>query len=585
MRTTALSTCILAALAAAPAAFGADRIELAVAKSGSANISQLSGLSSKELQLEHVIEIGGSRLGRFQQYHLGVPVLGEAIVVETRESVFTDAVKQANGAVLLGLEDDLASVQPRLDYNIALDMARKAAGAPSTDSDRMHLYVARDSAGGKARLVYLAAFDTQRNGQPSRPALMLDADTGAVLQQWESLDTGDGFGPGSHLKAVAASLNASGFDDKQIAQLFEHAQALYWRENTAMADTACGADLAAVDLGLDVQAVRGAFIEAAGTCRSNVRKEMVDVSGFAQAIGEELDEALPGPYAAPKAALPTTYDAWRRLVRADFSQLGPYKDKQYNLNRFKSAIGAGSANVRTTTMYMNREIIDEHNGFSTSSLDYCSRNGACVDIRTRNTGTRNQSSAFNAWRHITRYQQRVIPNNTNGLLTVDQNWTMWTSAEATAVAWSFTKSADVTIGATFKFSDFFGAKFDIKFGVSEQNSKTLTNTVTSNFGHPKVKVPKGCSLVVQMQERWKPTTDTHVLKPEITGTVRGRTYPNFNGNEYHNVSAATYFNQLPSAASYTATINQRYGREIQANYWGRSNTTGAIGGACALQPG
>lgn len=76
--------------------------------------------------------------------------------------------------------------------------------------------------------------------------------------------------------------------------------------------------------------------------------------------------------------------------------------------------------------------------------------------------------------------------------------------------------------------------------------------------------------------------DTHLLRPKLTGTVRGRTYPNFSGNEYHNVSAATYFNQLPSAASYTAAINQRFGRELRAHYWGRNNSTGA---RCTLQPG
>jgi Zn-dependent metalloprotease len=145
----------------------------------------------------------GTTKTREHQLFRGVPVYGRSVVVE-RDAAGN--VRSVDGHLSNGLGFDLASVTPRLNGAGAVAALRQHAGLlpygigvdavadTSLQNVKHDLYVYAE--GKKARLVYLTSFFVDRNGRPSRPTAIIDADTGAVLDSWEGLTTGKGGGHG-----------------------------------------------------------------------------------------------------------------------------------------------------------------------------------------------------------------------------------------------------------------------------------------------------------------------------------------------------------------------------------------------------
>lgn len=152
--------------------------------------SQLAPVRSKRYA-------NGTVVTRYQQFHQGVPIWGDAVIEHRHPSkLMTDL----DGALLRGLDADLPSVAPALSATQILAVARAAAAVTqTTENDSAVLYVTLN-ADQQAALTYLVSFNVINAEQPSRPTMLIDAHSGAVLEQWEGLTHFEAGGPGGNQK-------------------------------------------------------------------------------------------------------------------------------------------------------------------------------------------------------------------------------------------------------------------------------------------------------------------------------------------------------------------------------------------------
>jgi pseudolysin/vibriolysin len=181
----------------------ADRINLEK-QNGKANgnaqvsIQDYVSLGAHEVSAKHSHTFANGRtVTRHEQMHQGVPVWGEAIV-EHRD--IGQKVPRVTGHKLHNLQNDLPSVKPVLSGADALLKAKTLAQIFETENDQTKLYIKQGS-DGVARLVYVVSFVGSNTAEPTRPFYMLDANTGAVLDQWNGIHHAlVGTGPGGNTK-------------------------------------------------------------------------------------------------------------------------------------------------------------------------------------------------------------------------------------------------------------------------------------------------------------------------------------------------------------------------------------------------
>ncbi|MBC3881412.1 M4 family metallopeptidase [Undibacterium sp. LX40W] len=189
-------------------AMAADRVDLEK-NNGAARASIMSiggrvtaaqhiGLSSDELkEVRSQAYAGGKTITRHQQFHQGIPVWGEAVIEHRGAS---DNTPTMSGAMLSGLAQDLPSVKPTYSASQILSLAKSKAQVSRSSNDQAKLFVKQDD-NGVARLVYQVSFLADDAGKPSRPSFLIDANSGAVLQQWDGITHSlTGTGPGGNAK-------------------------------------------------------------------------------------------------------------------------------------------------------------------------------------------------------------------------------------------------------------------------------------------------------------------------------------------------------------------------------------------------
>ncbi len=200
----------LAALQAAFPALAAERVRLdapgvgptarAAVAPGTRGAAAL-GLNAQELQVQtrHTYA-SGLVVTRHQQLYMGVPVWGEAIVehVEPNARGLVSG-SQFTGALVQGIQTDLAHATPSLSSAAVLAQAKGRARLSSVSQEQAKLYV-RLNDQNKAELVYLVSFFSQEGGKPTRPHFLIDAHSGRVIEQWEGLAHKDATGPGGNAK-------------------------------------------------------------------------------------------------------------------------------------------------------------------------------------------------------------------------------------------------------------------------------------------------------------------------------------------------------------------------------------------------
>ena len=153
--------------------------------------------------LTHRQDAKGTHYYRYQQTFRGVPILGEQVVVSERNGL----IRNLFGRKVSGLAAELPR-NPRLIGTARALAAGKAAALGSRAGSlaverqkvRQVIFIGDDKRARMAYEVELFA-DKAGGGAPTRPFVVLDAGTGAVLRKWEGLAHSlVGTGPGGNAK-------------------------------------------------------------------------------------------------------------------------------------------------------------------------------------------------------------------------------------------------------------------------------------------------------------------------------------------------------------------------------------------------
>ena len=146
----------------------------------------------------------GVRNHRYQQTFRGLPIFGEHVIVNEDES---GNIRTLFGQKVSGLASEIPAGKPRLSSTRALAIGKSAAlgnrvGFMRTSAEKSELMIHIDD-NGAARKAYVVSYfaDTRNGGSPSRPTVIVDADSGRVLKQWDNLQHAlVGTGPGGNTK-------------------------------------------------------------------------------------------------------------------------------------------------------------------------------------------------------------------------------------------------------------------------------------------------------------------------------------------------------------------------------------------------
>ena len=141
---------------------------------------------------------------RYQQTFRGLPVFGESVVVNEDAA---GNIRTLFGQKLDGLAAEIPAGKPRVAAGRALALGKGAGlgnriGFMRTRDEQATLSIYVDDA-GHARKAYVVSYfaDTARGGSPTRPTVIIDAETGHVLKQWDNLQHAlIGTGPGGNAK-------------------------------------------------------------------------------------------------------------------------------------------------------------------------------------------------------------------------------------------------------------------------------------------------------------------------------------------------------------------------------------------------
>jgi vibriolysin len=146
----------------------------------------------------------GVRNHRYQQTFRGLPIFGEQVVVneDTNGNIST-----LFGRKVEGLASEIPAGKPRLSRNSALAIGKAAGlgnrlGFMRTSAEKSDLMIHIDD-NGRARKAYVVSYfaDTRNGGAPTRPTVIIDAENGKILQQFDNLQHAlVGTGPGGNTK-------------------------------------------------------------------------------------------------------------------------------------------------------------------------------------------------------------------------------------------------------------------------------------------------------------------------------------------------------------------------------------------------
>ena len=146
----------------------------------------------------------GVRNTRYQQTFRGIPVFGEQVIVSEDAN---GNVRTLFGRKVEGLASELPATRAKLDQAQALAIGKRAgmgfrATSLITRNEKSEQMIFIDD-NGRAHLAYVVSYfaDAAKGGSPTRPFVIVDANSGAVLKQWDNLQHAlIGTGPGGNLK-------------------------------------------------------------------------------------------------------------------------------------------------------------------------------------------------------------------------------------------------------------------------------------------------------------------------------------------------------------------------------------------------
>ena len=146
----------------------------------------------------------GTNHYRYQQTFRGVPIWGEQVIVSEDKN---GNVRNLFGRMVGGLASELPTGASLMPKSNALSLAktvalgnRSAVMKTQREDTRQMIFIGDDK---RAHMSYVVSFfaDTLAGGSPTRPFVILDAQSGKVLKKWEGLTTAlSGTGPGGNTK-------------------------------------------------------------------------------------------------------------------------------------------------------------------------------------------------------------------------------------------------------------------------------------------------------------------------------------------------------------------------------------------------
>lgn len=149
----------------------------------------------------------GNKITRMAQTFRGLPVWGEQVIVTSDRS---GVINRIRGRVMKNIAKDIDGVETLagLDETTVLSMMKKefknekgAAKAWKFENESCEKVIFKD-AGGYAVEAYAVTFfaDVETGGEPTRPTYIVEAASGAVIKQFDSLTHANGTGPGGNQK-------------------------------------------------------------------------------------------------------------------------------------------------------------------------------------------------------------------------------------------------------------------------------------------------------------------------------------------------------------------------------------------------
>ncbi|MBU2712748.1 M4 family metallopeptidase [Zooshikella harenae] len=130
------------------------------------------------------------------QHYNNVPVWG--VSVSANRSTM-GIYSNTSGSMLNNIASDIVNTTPLLSKTDAIERAKQSSLiANDTHNEQAKLYIKQDQ-DGKARLVYLVNYLIEGENV-SRPFFFIDAESGAILDQWEGINYQDAQGPGGNQK-------------------------------------------------------------------------------------------------------------------------------------------------------------------------------------------------------------------------------------------------------------------------------------------------------------------------------------------------------------------------------------------------
>ncbi|HDY5972665.1 TPA: M4 family elastase LasB [Pseudomonas aeruginosa] len=206
-KVSTLDLLFVAIMGVSPAAFAADLIDVSKLPSkaaqgapgpvtlqaavGAGGADELKAIRSTTLP-------NGKQVTRYEQFHNGVRVVGEAITEVKGPGKSVAA--QRSGHFVANIAADLpGSTTAAVSAEQVLAQAKslKAQGR-KTENDKVELVI-RLGENNIAQLVYNVSYLIPGEGL-SRPHFVIDAKTGEVLDQWEGLAHAEAGGPGGNQK-------------------------------------------------------------------------------------------------------------------------------------------------------------------------------------------------------------------------------------------------------------------------------------------------------------------------------------------------------------------------------------------------
>jgi len=186
--------------------YKAAAARLGVAANAKDRHAELLGLDADSdlRQTALLTDADGTKHYRYTQLYRGLPVFGEGIAVTEGKD---GNVRNLFGRKVEGLNAEVPAIAAKITAGNALALGKSAGlgnrvGFMRTENEKSELMIYVDD-NGRAHKAYVVSYfaDTANGGSPTRPFIVIDANSGRVLKQWEGLTHAlVGTGPGGNTK-------------------------------------------------------------------------------------------------------------------------------------------------------------------------------------------------------------------------------------------------------------------------------------------------------------------------------------------------------------------------------------------------